>query len=175
MALATPGVAFADRQTTIDPVGDMWTIGTPVPSSEMDIIKFKTNYDGQTIKMRATFAQLEMAGKSQVLMAALAPNNRALVAAMNYDGLEPTWGLRELSLPNGRIAIVRRVDCTAVNGHINLARRTITMIISAECFARPSQIKTLALTRATVEGGDRRDGADYSTVSPVFAGPWIHR
>ena len=85
----------------------------------LDIIKFKTNYDGQTIKMRATFAQLEMAGKSQVLMAALAPNNRALVATMNYDGLEPTWGLRELSLPNGRIAIVRRVDCTAVNGHIN--------------------------------------------------------
>ena len=51
IALMTPGAAFANTHTTSDPLGDMSSVGSPVPTASMDITDVRPHLFGPVLVM----------------------------------------------------------------------------------------------------------------------------
>mgnify|MGYP000853207235 FL=1 len=175
IALMTPGAAFANTHTTSDPLGDMSSVGSPVPTASMDITEFRTSYTSTRIKMRVQVAELNANEPYRVMVLALAPDGRAVVAYVMFDGYVQTTWMSEAYLPDGRIAAGDRLDCGDVDFAVNETNKTVTMWMPSQCLGTPRKIKAAALTRASVEGGDVSDSVDFSYDAPQFTGPWIKR
>ena len=169
---ATTAAAHADTQTHRDPRGDVATLPAARAQSTVDIVRSVNRYEGDTLRLAVTTANLAEAGYGAQW--AVRADGGEYIAGYDATQEMPQVYFFETSWPGGG----RGVLCQGVTGKANEAKDTVVVTVPAACLGDSDTVRIGAtMTRPGAQrtriDDARRDGfpegAMHGKYGPVLA------